>query len=153
MNIRQEVQQELSRGNVDKEIINLVLAAFDGVEAINRALSGEDVETSEGVSDNEGQVSPVYLQDITVSGFRGIGPETKLEIPPGPGLTVVVGRNGSGKSSFSEALEVLLTGDNYRWKNKRIPWKKGWRNLHQGDNPKIVARFQVEGMNEQTVVQ
>lgn len=153
MNIRQEVQQELSRGNVDKEIINLALAAFHGVEEIDRALAGEVAETSEVVSDNEGQVSPVYLQDITVSGFRGIGPETKLEIPPGPGLTVVVGRNGSGKSSFSEGLEVLLTGDSYRWKGKTMLWKKGWRNMHQGDNPKITARFQVEGMNRQTIVE
>ena len=153
MNIRQEVQQELSRGNGDKEIINLALAAFDGDEAVERALAGEIVETSEVVPDDKGQVSPVYLQDITVSGFRGIGPEARLKIPPGPGLTVVVGRNGSGKSSFSEALEVLLTEVSYRWKGKAKVWKDGWENLHRRDNTEIVARFQVEGMSEQTVVQ
>lgn len=153
MSIRQEAQQELSRGNVDKEITNLVLAAFDGVEAIKRALAGEVVETSEVAPDDEGQVSRVYLQDITVSGFRSIGPETKLKIPLGPGLTVVVGRNGSGKSIFSEALEVLLTGDSYRWKEKPMVWKRGWQNLHQDDNPKITARFQVEGMSKPTIVE
>jgi hypothetical protein len=31
-----------------------------------------------------------------VSGFRSIGPAAVLEIAPGPGLTLVVGRNGSG---------------------------------------------------------
>ena len=153
MSIRQEVQQELSRNDVGEEIIRLALVALEGEDAIEKVLAGESMEASEVVLDNEGQVSPVYLQDITVSGFRGIGPETKLEIPPGPGLTVVVGHNGSGKSSFSEALEMLLTGASYRWKTKPVVWKDGWRNLHQGNNPKIVARFQVEGMNEQTVIQ
>jgi AAA domain len=52
-----------------------------------------------------------YLSSITVEGFRGIGPESKLTVKEGPGLTLVVGRNGSGKSSFAEGLEVLLTGN------------------------------------------
>ena len=34
----------------------------------------------------------------------------RLELVPGPGLTLVIGRNGSGKSSFAEAMEVLFTG-------------------------------------------
>ena len=36
------------------------------------------------------------------------------EVEPGPGLTLVVGRNGSGKSSFAEGIEVALTGHNER---------------------------------------
>ena len=47
----------------------------------------------------------VFLQGIRVRGFRGIGPESTLSIAPGPGLTLVVGRNGCGKSSFAEAAE------------------------------------------------
>ena len=50
---------------------------------------------------------------------------------PGPGLTLVVGRNGSGKSSFAEALEVLLTGDLRRWEKLPAVWHKGWRSMHQ----------------------
>ena len=57
----------------------------------------------------------VTLVSITVEGFRGIGPRKTLELKPGPGLTLVVGRNGSGKSSFAEGLEILLTGSNWRW--------------------------------------
>src|SRR5580658_8370288 len=56
---------------------------------------------------NEDVPSPgAYLKSVTVAGFRGIGPATRIDIKPGPGLTVVCGRNGSGKSSFAEALEV-----------------------------------------------
>ena len=59
-----------------------------------------------------------FLRTITVEGFRGIGPKATLDLTPGPGLTLVVGRNGSGKSSFAEGLELLLTGDTYRWKKR-----------------------------------
>ena len=45
--------------------------------------------------------------------------------------TLIYGANGSGKSSFAEALELLLTGDTFRWSGKKSKvWKDGWRNLH-----------------------
>ena len=71
-----------------------------------------------------------FLRRITAQGFRGIGPEATLDLTPGPGLTLVVGRNGSGKSSFAEGLELLLTGDTYRWSQRSKVWRDGWRNLH-----------------------
>lgn len=152
MGIYQEVKQELGKLTTDDQIINLVLAALGGEEDVKRALAGEVVDVPDTPDIGE-RIPPVYLQDITVSGFRGIGPEATLKISPGPGLTVVVGRNGSGKSSFAEGLEVLLTGESYRWEGKTVVWKKGWRNLHQGDNPKISARFQVEGKKKPTMVE
>ena len=153
MSLRQEVQQELSNLNVDEEIVQLVLAALAGEDEIERVLAGGEADGSEEPADAKAQVPPIFLQDITVEGFRGIGPNSTLEISPGPGLTVVVGRNGSGKSSFSEALEVLLTGDSYRWKNRSKVWQKGLKNLHQVYNTKITARFQVEGMNKPSIVE
>ena len=61
----------------------------------------------------------VFLQEIRVRGFRGIGPESTLSIAPGPGLTLVVGRNGCGKSSFAEAAELLVTRRNLRWEDRQ----------------------------------
>ena len=58
---------------------------------------------------------PVWLKEVTVEGFRGIGRPATLKLEPAPGLTVVVGRNGSGKSSFAEGLELLMTGALKRW--------------------------------------
>ena len=46
----------------------------------------------------------------------------------------MVGRNGSGKSSFAEGAEVLLTGTSLRWEGRTKAWKLGWRNLHQADD-------------------
>ena len=47
-------------------------------------------------------------------------------------LTLVVGRNGSGKSSFAEAAELALTGVTRRWEGRAAVWREGWRNLHDG---------------------
>ena len=88
-----------------------------------------------------------FLESIAVRGFRGIGERAVLALAPGPGLTLVVGRNGSGKSSFAEALELLLTGSSARWAAKRSAiWRNGWRNLHAGEGDvEITARFVIEG--------
>ena len=73
-----------------------------------------------------------------------MGKEVDLDLPPGPGLTLVIGRNGSGKSSFAEALELLLTGETYRWLNRTRIWKDGWRNLHH-PVATIQAEFSLQG--------
>lgn len=89
--------------------------------------------------------SGVFLRGVTVTGFRGVGPEATISFTPGPGLTLVVGRNGSGKSSFAEALELLLTGDSRRWARRSAIWKEGWQNLHHAEGTSIRADFDVEG--------
>src|SRR5688500_16340162 len=68
---------------------------------------------------------PVFLKSITVEGFRGVGPKRTLDLNAWPGLTLVIGRNGSGKSSFAEALEVILTQSTARFRRSAI-WKEGW---------------------------
>jgi ABC-type Mn2+/Zn2+ transport system ATPase subunit len=126
---------------------DLILAAFQGADAVDAALIGEP---SAVASVDEGAVkapSAVYLTAIEVEGFRGIGPPTTLDIDPGPGLTLVVGRNGSGKSSFSEALEMVLLGTNQRWEQRVKVWRDGWQNLHHR-HTRVAARFTVDGRKQ-----
>ncbi|MGH7685541.1 MAG: AAA family ATPase [Candidatus Dormibacteria bacterium] len=126
----------------------LVLAAFEGGNAIDATLRGEVIEATHVVGTASRQHAPaVYLSSLEVEGFRGIGDAATLAIDPGPGLTLVVGRNGSGKSSFSEALEMLLTGTNQRWKDRNLVWKDGWQNLHHRSTC-ISAQFTVDGHRE-----
>ncbi|MFY1593620.1 AAA family ATPase [Micromonospora sp. WMMD737] len=94
----------------------------------------------------------IWLSSITVAGFRAVGPERTLRIDPGPGITLVVGRNGSGKSSFAEAVELALTGDSARWAERHIDWRTGWRNLHSPDPCWIVAQLHVDGETKPVTV-
>ncbi|MFI5720031.1 AAA family ATPase [Nocardia sp. NPDC051750] len=87
----------------------------------------------------------IFLRAIRIEGFRGIGPATALELPAGPGLTLVTGRNGSGKSSFAEAAELALTGANRRWDGRSAAWREGWRNLHRSGPVRIEVELRTDG--------
>jgi recombinational DNA repair ATPase RecF len=93
-----------------------------------------------------------FLRSIQVEGFRGVGPTAAIGVPPGPGLTLVVGRNGSGKSSFAEGLEILMTGSNWRWARRSKVWRDGWRNLHHPERAVVTGTFTVEGVSGDTVL-
>ncbi|MGE0816169.1 MAG: AAA family ATPase [Vicinamibacterales bacterium] len=128
----------------------VVLAALDGDAALAAFLSGAGAPARpepQVAAAPASAVEPpgVFVGAITVAGFRGVGPSTGLPLHAGPGLTLVVGRNGSGKSSFAEGLELLLTGDSLRWKGRTQPWKLGWRNLHHPIATSLEAELVVEG--------
>jgi recombinational DNA repair ATPase RecF len=133
---------------------SVVLAALDSDESLAAELGGTRAHPSTAAEVSPTPEAPVgaFLKSITVSGFRGIGGTSKLDLHPGPGVTVVSGRNGSGKSSFAEALELALTGDSYRWAGKKsVLWAGSWRNLHQGDPCSIRIELATEGIGRTEV--
>lgn len=131
-----------------------VLAALDDPDVLAEALGGAasaDVSDSLTAADQPEHPVGAYLDSITVSGFRGIGPKVAVPLQPGPGLTVIAGRNGSGKSTLAEALELALTGVNSRWKDKPVVWSQAWRNLHAGEPAQIRIGLTEEGSGTTTI--
>lgn len=133
------VRDRLEGAGLDQGVAAMVVAACTGtpLEAADTATWPDTVPGGDAVGSGTTQV---FLDGITVQGFRGIGTSRRLDLPSGPGLTLVVGRNGSGKSSFAEGLEMCLTGESHRWAGRSKAWKETWRNLHDGD----VARVDVD---------
>ncbi|AUS78892.1 recombinase RecF [Actinoalloteichus sp. AHMU CJ021] len=134
----------------------LVLAALESPDELADLLSTIGGERG---SAGEDTVRPVtaYLREIRVEGFRGIGSATTLSLHPGPGLTIVTGRNGSGKSSFAEGLETALTGGTFRWggepeRSKQSPWATQWRNLHHRGRCSVAVELAVDGAAENVLV-
>jgi recombinational DNA repair ATPase RecF len=133
----------------------LVLAACEDAATLAAVLGGSrpamDRTRREAATEPTDRPG-AYLESITVEGFRGVGPRRTLRVQPGPGLTLVVGRNGSGKSSFAEALEILLTGTNSRWARRSKIWQEGWRNLHHRERTAVAASFAIDGVKGETQV-
>jgi structural maintenance of chromosome 3 (chondroitin sulfate proteoglycan 6) len=50
----------------------------------------------------------MHIKTLTIQGFKSYRDSTPLE-PFSPGLNVVVGRNGSGKSNFFSAIRFVLS--------------------------------------------
>ncbi len=151
--LSEHVFDHLVETGVDERVIDIVLAALDGEDALTEILDGGPAPLRP--DSRAERVSPqgAFLTKLTVQGFRGIGGETVLNLPPGPGLTVIAGRNGSGKSSLSEALECALTGTTVRWDRKlgHAEFRSGWRNLHHGEPCEIALTLNQVGQGEATV--
>ena len=145
-----EVLDRLDEARVSSTVRNLVRGALLG--RLGEAADGLVIERPVSADREESAASRCYLESVAVQGFRGIGPRSELRLRPGPGLTLVVGRNGSGKSSFAEAAEFALTGSSLRWAGKSVDWKNGWRNLHSADGRLIEVELRVEGEREHRTV-
>ena len=50
----------------------------------------------------------VWVSNVRISGIRGFNDETALDL--GPGLNLLIGKNGAGKTSVLQAIEWCLTG-------------------------------------------
>lgn len=139
----------LEESDLSAAAVDCLLAAADGEEALAAHLAGTHAPPEhQQPSELTTEPAQAFLQEIAVEGFRGVGPRARLQFEPGPGLTLVVGRNGSGKSSFAEGLEVLLTGTSLRWADKTKVWQEGWRNLHHAGPAAISAKFHLDGERE-----
>lgn len=56
----------------------------------------------------------LFLSRFTARNFRSLG-NVDITIPAEPGVVVLEGPNGLGKTTFFEAVEIALTGNVFRW--------------------------------------
>jgi len=54
-------------------------------------------------------MSDIFLRSVELSNFRIYGESYVFEFPEGPGVTLITGANGLGKTSFFDAVEWALT--------------------------------------------
>jgi len=69
-------------------------------------------------------MSAIYLSRVELEDFRTFG-RFALDIPAGPGLTLLVGTNGLGKSSFFDGIEWCLTNEVRRFSKHISRLKEG----------------------------
>lgn len=129
--IERLVLDRAGRDGVDGAVAATVSAAFRGEAALEGALRGESGTEAAGDAQNgeAAAAGRVWLAGIGVAGFRGIAGRVDVALAPGPGLVVVCGRNGSGKSSIAEAAELALCGKSER--SGYHAWRDGLQNLHR----------------------
>ncbi|WP_038871939.1 AAA family ATPase [Vibrio jasicida] len=82
---------------------------------------------------------PLYLQKLRLSGFRAYTRSEEITFPDGPGLTVIVGPNGLGKSTLFDGVEWALTGE--LKKIESIKANSTEKGLSIGANPEVELCF------------
>lgn len=149
-----EVLERLDGTGASDRVTDLVLAGCEGDDELAKAVGGHSPDRPHPEVARQPHPLGAFVKSVRVEGFRGIGAPAVLELQPTPGLTVVTGRNGSGKSSFAEALEVLLTGTADRLHpDQPAVLRDGWRNLHAPDSCSVRAEVVIEGRGGVSVVE
>jgi DNA repair exonuclease SbcCD ATPase subunit len=137
------VFDKLASDDVPAETAGLVLAAYAGEEQLAVALAGAEPDLPAPSERGALPRASLFLDSVAVAGFRGVGGRASLRLTGRPGLTLVVGRNGSGKSSFAEAAELSLTGKSARLSGQSIS-RAGWRNLHDSSSCQIQVAIRAD---------
>ena len=69
-------------------------------------------------------MSNLYLRNVEFSNFRIYGDSYAFELPSGPGVTLITGGNGLGKTSFFDGVEWALTDQVGRFKDVPIDGRR-----------------------------
>ncbi|MGK5673344.1 AAA family ATPase [Micromonospora sp. URMC 106] len=150
LTLYQELSDRLQRSRVPRAVSELVLAAFRGEQVLDAVLRGEALPPSPEPGEAGGAMPQAFLEEVRVAGFRGIGQRVTVGRLPKTGLTVFVGRNGSGKSSIAEAVEYALTEDSLRWAQRPPAFREGWRNLHHDGASEIRLSLRLDSGQQVT---
>ena len=78
----------------------------------------------------------MHIKQVVISGFRSFRNQSEIE-PFSPKHNVIVGRNGSGKSNFFDAIQFVLLGP--RFSNLRQEDRQHL--LHEGAGSSVMAAY------------
>lgn len=152
--VADQLLARLDEADLAEEVSDLVLAAALGQEDLDAAVGGDRPARPTVPAVEADEPDRVYLDRIAVTGFRGVAETATLALDPGPGVTLVVGRNGSGKSTFAEAAEVALSGRSSRWDDKASTmWRAGWANAHRSGPRSVRVDLRRDGVEQRTKVE
>jgi AAA domain len=116
-----ELLVELSTND---DICDLAWGAITGDDALDAAIDGKP-SVRPARAEREAVPAGAFLTSLAVEGFRGIGSKAMINFRPGPGLVIVAGRNGSGKSSLAEGFEYALTNTTSAGSSAPASWSGG----------------------------
>lgn len=78
----------------------------------------------------------MHIKQVVISGFRSFRSQSEIE-PFSPKHNVIVGRNGSGKSNFFDAIQFVLL--NQRFSSLRQEERQVL--LHEGAGANVMTAF------------
>jgi recombinational DNA repair ATPase RecF len=133
----------------DDDVCDLAWGAVNGDDELDAAMDGRASDRPKRTGRAPAPAG-AFLTSLAVEGFRGIGSKAMINFKPGPGLVVVTGRNGSGKSSLAEGFEYALTSTTYRWKLS-TRFVEQWRNLHHPEPCCITVGLAQEAVGSSTI--
>lgn len=122
----------------DEAVASLAVATVaEPVKNLVLSLLAEHGQAAPAASSAPADGGRVFVTGISIEGFRGIGPPATLSLDARPGLILVVGPNGCGKSTFAEGAERALTGTTVRWDGAGGDARANWRNVHHEQRAKV----------------
>jgi energy-coupling factor transporter ATP-binding protein EcfA2 len=140
-------------GNLSEDARAILIAALFSLDRLPDALAAiPGASVSDYFIDEDSATAAggeVYLTRVSVCGFRGIAARVRLDLVPTPGLVLITGRNGSGKSSIAEAAELALSGTTNRASSTL--WREGLHNLHHDGSAEVEIGLRIDGAGEVTV--
>ena len=93
---------------------------------------------------DEGVVSISHLKSLQVGPFRGFAKQEDFDL--NSPLVLIYGPNGTGKSSFCEALEFGLLGNVAEADSKRLSQQDYFTNVHVGQfSPPLIEAIGIDG--------
>ncbi len=144
--------QQLS--STERKLINLVRNNFDDIASsgtsqgkrgktintlvVNQGSSVSDVLPQLTVATAEGAFPVLAITDLAIEDFRGFSLREDFAFPKR--ITLIYGPNGTGKSSFCEALEYSMLGYVVEANTKRIEIDKYIKNSSTGRSAKPILK-------------